>query len=83
MVSIRKLDAQGRVILPTYIREKLKLTPGVPVEVELKEDGTIVLRPTAERCAICGNPLEDSVKIKAGSEEYHICIDCAAQVAEG
>jgi AbrB family looped-hinge helix DNA binding protein len=43
-----KVDKAGRIILPKYLRERLRLRPGSSLEVEERPEG-IVLRPVGQR----------------------------------
>ncbi len=45
MVTLAKLTSGGQVTLPKAIREKARLEPGDFVEVELDEEGHIILTP--------------------------------------
>lgn len=72
--TTRYVDAQGRVILPAHIRKALNLSEGHCLEIELEQDGTIRLRPTAERCCICGKPVTGQRYVNRG--DRHICWDC-------
>lgn len=77
--GIRYMDQQGRVIIPPHIREALNLGPGKVVKIDLAEDGTITIRPTEERCAICGEAVEGH-HLKMGKKL--ICSDCAHRIAK-
>lgn len=44
----RVIDEKGRITIPNSIRERLHLTPGESVEIEL-EDDRIVIRPQISR----------------------------------
>ena len=79
--TIRYLDAQGRVILPSHIRNSLNLKGGSAVEVAVEDDGTIRLSPTEERCAICGEPTETS-GIKVGPHTKCVCHNCSCMIKE-
>ena len=75
----RYLDAQGRIILPNHIRKALNLNAGSVVEVDMDTNGTIRIKPSSERCTICGEGLDDvpHATIKIGSTQKHICENCA------
>lgn len=72
--TTRYVDAQGRVILPAHIRKALNLSEGHCLEIELDQDGCIRLRPTEERCCVCGKPVTDQPHISRG--DRHICREC-------
>ena len=79
--TIRYLDAQGRVILPSHIRNALNLKGGSPVEVTVEESGTIRIRPALERCAICGEGVENG-GIKVGPYTKYVCCNCRRMIKE-
>lgn len=76
--TIRYIDAQGRIILPAHIRKALNLTEGSCVEVDIEDDGTIKIKPTQERCHICGRTETPYIRIN----EKLVCLDCAEAIAE-
>lgn len=78
----RYLDAQGRIILPNHIRKALNLTAGKVVEIDMDSDGSVRIRPTTERCALCGEGLEGvpHTTITVGTGTKHICAACAEQI---
>lgn len=80
--SYRLVDDQGRVIIPSHIRKDLNLAPGVRVEFDADEDGTIRMRAVAARCEICGESVEDKhhAEIKAGAEKKRICYECSQKI---
>lgn len=78
--TTRYVDAQGRIILPAHIRRALNLAEGHCIEIELEQDGSIRLRPTEERCCICGKPITGKPHIDHGDK--HICRDCALMCAQ-
>ncbi|HEX9711728.1 MAG TPA: AbrB/MazE/SpoVT family DNA-binding domain-containing protein [Actinomycetota bacterium] len=45
MGTVVWLRAKGQLTLPADVRESARLSEGDPLEVELTEEGTIVLRP--------------------------------------
>lgn len=79
--STRYLDDQGRIILPSHIRKALNLSSGNVVEVALDDDGTIRIRPTKERCCICGGSVESKHHTHLSKDKL-ICFDCAQNVAK-
>lgn len=82
--SIRRLDGQGRVILPSHIRKTLNLATDSAVTIDMTEDGAVLIRPAEERCSICGKELTGipRVTIAAHGEEKEICKDCAKKIKE-
>lgn len=84
--SIKSLDGQGRVILPSHIRKALHLDSGSLLEIESNDDGTIRITPATERCAICENPLDKEsapleVKVGAKGRTKRVCRWCCAAAA--
>lgn len=72
-----KLDAQGRVLLPPYIRNELGLNPGQKMNVRL-ENGTIKINPAEERCCLCGEAADNnSTAVTIGPKDQRICLRCA------
>lgn len=82
--ATRIIDPQGRVILPPHIRKALNLNGGNVVEVRLEDDGSIRIRPTSERCCICGEGVEGKnfTQLTTGPFRKLICYHCAQQVAK-
>ena len=56
------IDGAGRIVVPKAVRDRLALTAGVEIEVELFGDG-VLLRPAAGGSAIV---VEDGVLIHRG-----------------
>jgi AbrB family looped-hinge helix DNA binding protein len=52
----RKIDSLGRILLPAEVRHLLRLADGDVLELEVR-DGSIVLRPLAVSCPMCGMPM--------------------------
>lgn len=77
MKSIRYLDAQGRVILPSHIRKALNLTTGNVLEITLEDDNTIKITPTEERCVICGSTVKEKY---IRPHDKLVCEDCALAI---
>lgn len=81
MTVKRRIDDQGRIIIPNHIRKDLNLTAGSLVEVSMDEDKTITIKPTADNCCICGKSLEGKNTISV-TKTKTMCIDCAEAVAK-
>lgn len=81
--SMRYVDDLGRVVLPAHIRKNLNLKKGNAVSVTLDEDGTIRIRPEAERCCLCGKGVEGAprTEVTIGPSKKLICYHCAQLVA--
>lgn len=70
----RRIDPQGRIMIPSHIRKELNLEPGCLVSVELGNDRTIKIKVAQARCAICGKTI-------LGKSEFKICSECAKSIA--
>jgi len=84
--SIRRLDGQGRVILPSHIRKRLNLAKNSAVTIDMTEDGVILIKPAEKRCAICGEIIKDEelfapINFTMAGEKY-ICSCCALDIRE-
>ena len=79
--SNRYMDPQGRIIIPTHIRKALNLAPGNLVEVALEDDGTIRIRPSIERCCICGDTVEGMRRAELAKGKF-VCYSCCQKVAK-
>lgn len=75
----RYVDPQGRILIPSHIRDALNLNTGNNVELSLEDDGTLRIRAQEPRCSICGESVEDkrSAAITAGQSRKYICCNCA------
>jgi AbrB family looped-hinge helix DNA binding protein len=77
--SIRRLDGQGRVILPSHIRKALELSKNSAVTIDMTADGRIVITPAEERCCICGEGIEGAPHtqtITVRNETRYVCGNC-------
>ena len=52
----RKVDALGRIVIPSEMRQTLGLKVGDPVDIEVK-NGVIILHPLQAHCPLCEQPL--------------------------
>lgn len=77
--SNRYVDPQGRVIIPSHIREALNLAPGNTVQIDLDDEGVIRIRPIKERCCVCGEAIDS--KPHATVKDKLVCYTCAQEVA--
>lgn len=82
-ITRTKMDAQGRVILPTHIRRDLQLNPGQPLNV-MQAGDTIEIRPDVERCHFCGKSVDKQqhTEITIGNNKRLLCAACAEAVAK-
>lgn len=76
--SIRRLDGQGRVILPAHIRKQLNLSQDSAVTIDMTEDGNILIKPAEDRCCICGATLDrndhDILELSSGNLVCQRCV---------
>lgn len=83
--SIRRLDGQGRVILPSHIRKALGLAQNSAVTIDLTDRGEVLIKPTTERCCICGSDVHDkpfTQTLMVGSERKYVCGYCFASMKD-
>ena len=83
--SIRRLDDLGRIVMPANIRKALNLGPRSVVEVELDDDNeTIRIRPSEERCGICGKPIGEkpNAEVETTNGKKFVCYKCAQAIAQ-
>lgn len=74
--SIRRLDGQGRVILPAHIRKALNLAQDSAVTIEMIGGGEIRIKPARERCCICGRETgEDALALSSEKLVCHRCVN--------
>ena len=81
MTVKRRIDEQGRIIIPNHMRKDLNLAAGSLVEVGMDESKTITIRPTADNCCICGKSLEGQNALTI-TKTKSLCLDCAEAVAK-
>ena len=83
--STRKMDGQGRVILPSYVRKALDLKENSSVTIEMTDMGSILITPERKRCCICGELVtdKDHHTIKSWNGDKYICEICAGKIREG
>lgn len=72
LITERKTDELGRIVLPAEIRSKLGITAKSPIGIY--EDGDkIVLCKAEPSCKLCGS-------IDSVNRDLHICSDCMEKV---
>lgn len=77
--SVRRLDAQGRLLIPAHLRDQLAIGADTPLKIST--DGqTIRVSPSGIRCSLCGEG-EGTIGISVGGPtERFICKRCAKNV---
>ena len=81
--STRYVDDLGRIVIPSHIRKALNIGNRSPVTVELADDNSIRIRPTKERCAVCGCCVNEKhhAVVKSGTGNRLVCYECAQAIA--
>ena len=81
----KRVDAQGRVLIPSSIRDSLNIHPDSAVKVQLEGD-TIKITVAETRCCICGDSVEGkpfkTVYGHRGGSQKAICNNCLRKVKE-
>ena len=72
LITERKIDELGRIVLPAEIRQKLGITVKSAIGI-YEDNGKIVLCKAEPSCRLCGGT--DAV-----NTELHICSDCIAEI---
>lgn len=80
--SVRRLDGQGRVILPAHIRKALNLGQDSTVTIEMTEDGEIRIKPAEERCCICGGTAKLNEGVLFLNDKKLVCQRCVNIIRE-
>ena len=78
-----KVDPQGRIMIPSYIRKDLKIEPGTTVIIDVNGGG-IRIRNAQSVCFVCGKTVKKPSDMIAmhGSGEMSICSACAKKIEE-
>lgn len=74
IITNRKIDELGRLVLPLDVRTNLNLNAGDSLEICL-EGKKNVLIPNQNRCAIC-----KSIENLSGINDCYICRDCKEKI---
>ena len=81
----KRVDAQGRVLIPSSIRETLDIHPDTAVSVKLDGD-TIKINVAEERCCICSAPIKGKKVLSMHGArrryEKNICESCVSKIKE-
>ena len=75
VITNRKMDGLGRIVLPMEIRTTLSLKEGDSLEICL-ENNKIVLLPNQYYCALC-KATEDLREI----DNSYICLGCKEKIS--
>ena len=71
IVTTRKIDELGRIVLPIVLRNKLGVTGGDAIDICMNDEGDIVLKVATPKCAIC----KSAEKLEKINGQY-LCEDC-------
>ena len=75
MVLTRKLGKNANITIPKALRVKLGWKCGTSLDIEVQEDGTILVRKHCPTCRFCG-AYQDIRKFK----DLYVCKDCAEEM---
>lgn len=70
VVTARKIDELGRIVLPKELRDEYALKCGEEIDICI-DNGNIVLRKSEEHCVICNNT--DSLTKINGKSICNLC----------
>lgn len=81
--TVCRVEANGRVVIPSHFRKALNLNNGGIVTIEMGDDGALRVRATHERCSVCGKNIEGKhhTDVSINKSKKHICFDCAQAIA--
>lgn len=71
VITTRKIDELGRVVLPIELRTNLDIQSGDEIDIYTDEKGTIVLHKAKERCVFCRGK-DNLIHVM----DKHVCISC-------
>ena len=77
IISTRKVDELGRIVLPVDLRREWQLEAGNTVDIVRQDDGTVTIMISRPVCAVCRSE-QDLVQVK----DACICADCRRELAE-
>ena len=77
MLLSKKITRSGSVTLPRSMRQATGIHPGVPVDIESRDDGTVMIRKRVLSCLRCG-----SIDDVANVDGIEICKSCAEKIWE-
>ncbi|MDD4699749.1 MAG: AbrB/MazE/SpoVT family DNA-binding domain-containing protein [Oscillospiraceae bacterium] len=74
LITERKIDELGRIVLPSEIRSKLGITSKSTIGI-FEDNGNIVLKKTEPSCKLCGSTNQVN-------ENFSLCAECIAKVKQ-
>lgn len=69
----KRIDAQGRIVIPKEIREELGINLGDAIKVR-NTDNAVELYPIEHFCVICGKPTNHKRNL------VYVCPECVAKL---
>lgn len=76
-MNTKRVTKAGGISIPVGLRRDLAIQPGDALDVEVDENGALILQPHQPRCVLCGS--QEEVGIFKGKG---ICRTCAAQIGK-
>lgn len=76
LVSERKVDQLGRVVLPKELRKKLSIEYKTALNIYVDDQGQIVLRKNEAVCVVCASS-ENIILLREGCS---ICSKCVEDI---
>lgn len=52
ILSVKKIDELGRIVLPYELRHRLNIKPGDGLAIGIYENDNIILKPTQNKCIL-------------------------------
>ena len=71
IITTRKVDELGRVVLPIELRKSIDIQSGDEVDICIDENGNIVLQKAIVRCAFCKDA-DNLIHVM----DKHVCSSC-------
>lgn len=75
MSTMKKINKNGSVTIPKDVRAQAGLFSGNGVEIDARDDGSVLIKPAAPSCRFCGS-LTQILTV----ENIVICMDCAKKI---
>lgn len=77
MTTSKRLTSKSGVTIPKDMRISLGWEPGMSVDLDTTEDGTLLIRPHINLCRFCGS-IENVHKYK----DVCVCASCSNEMKE-
>jgi AbrB family looped-hinge helix DNA binding protein len=81
MKETYRVDKQGRVLIPSNIRQRLNIQPDSEVTVDADKN-SVCIRLAQDYCSVCGSNIKGNRKftIGIGENTKMVCHDCALKI---